>query len=397
MASCYEEESVRNNFHRCRGYLAAMTDGLGAVLLFLSLISLCGLSAFAQSELPPSAVRTIQIPGRRAVDMSAKEDQLAVIARKTPQDGKSENELQIWNLSDLTLLQRREFNYEPVNNPHAAFIRFTSDSTLLVIYFGTGTIHVLRTSDLSELTAIHLDSTETSFNGFEVSPISHLLAIHRTFLREGKAEIFDLDSGTLLRVWSTEGAARGNGSGLTWSSDGRVIAVAVPDGVRCQRGSGTVRVFDIDSPKEPIIFSVSFIPGNIAFGPGDRLYVAMNNCGGYFTYWAPDLPIYDAASGRQVGKIPADKMGIRGSIQISRNQKILLAYANREKTTFEGFEDTLKVASGSWQVRELPQGKLISAFSGGYFDGYRLSSSGRFAWTLPGNQVRIISLIPEAK
>jgi hypothetical protein len=97
-------------------------------------------------------------------------------------------------------------------------------------------------------------------------------------------------------------------------------------------------------------------------------------------------------------------VGIRGSIQVSRDKKILLAYADREKTTLEGFEDTLKASDSQWQIRELPTGKLLFTFPvdavdfpGYTFDGYRLSSSGKLALVLssPLQQMRILSFYPK--
>jgi hypothetical protein len=96
-------------------------------------------------------------------------------------------------------------------------------------------------------------------------------------------------------------------------------------------------------------------------------------------------------------------VGIRGSIQVSRDRKTLLAYADRERTTFEGFEDTLKASDSQWQIRELPAGKLLFTFpeasniSGCAFDRYRLSGSGKFALVMNRQvqQMRILNLYPK--
>jgi hypothetical protein len=44
---------------------------------------------------------------------------------------------------------------------------------------------------------------------------------------------------------------------------------------------GTIYLLQNDAAKQQTSFRVSFLPGNIAFGSDDRLYVAVNSCGGY--------------------------------------------------------------------------------------------------------------------
>jgi len=417
---------VRNALHRCHLCLAAaisrralfreaqrvhsgdhgiqVTPSHGFFLIS-SLLAFAASSTFAQSALPPSAVRTRSIPGLLSADFSANEEHVAVLTNQAARQAKFTAEIEIWNLSHLSSLAHREMQEnEPIPKFHGSYVRFTSDDALLVVYLGTGVIHILRTNSLDELRTIRLDLPAGSIDQFEVSPTLHLLAVHRNLEHAGKLELFDLDSGDSLRSWSTPGGNYSSGSGLAWRNDARAIAVVVPDHIRCTRYGGTVYTFENDSTKRPIIFRVSFLPGNIAFGSDDHLYVAVNSCGGYFAHWAPDLPIYDPATGRQVGMIPGDRVGIRGSIQVSRDKKILLAYADRERTTFEGFEDTLKTSDSQWQTRELPTGKLLSTFPvdafdfpGYTFDGYRLSSSGKFALVLnsPLQQIHILSFHPK--
>ena len=124
------------------------------------------------------------------------------------------------------------------------------------------------------------------------------------------------------------------------------------------------------------------------------MYIATSTCGGYFANWAPDLRIYDSTTGQQVGKIPGDKLGIRRSIAISEDKKKLLAHADREKTTFKGFEDTLETSDEEWQVREQLTGKLIFTLPAG--QRYSISTSGYFIVESLSNEVRILSVPTQA-
>jgi len=60
-----------------------------------------------------------------------------------------------------------------------------------------------------------------------------------------------------------------------------------------------------------------------------------------------------------MGRIPAGNVGFRTHITIPANKAVLLAHADREKTTFEGFEDTIKITDAEWQVRDLSSGKVL--------------------------------------
>ena len=120
-----------------------------------------------------------------------------------------------------------------------------------------------------------------------------------------------------------------------------------------------IYVFDPKSEKASNVFDVSLLPADIAFGPGDSLYVASNTCGGYFAHWTLDLPFFDSVTGKKMGRIPAGRVGFRTRITIPANKQVLLAHADREKMTFEGLEDTLKVTDAQWQVWNLSSGKVL--------------------------------------
>ncbi len=235
---------------------------------------------------------------------------------------------------------------------------------------------------------IQLDSLSSGIEGFEISPTAHVLAIRRTFGRGGDLRIYDLDDGRELRSWNI--ATGAYEMGLAWRSDGRALAAAVADNIPCTGSGGTVYIFNPASAGLVSSFRTSFLPGGLAFDAGNKLYIATHSCGGWFTNWAPDLPIYDTTTGHRVGQIRGDKLGFRTSITISDDKKTLLAFADREKTTFEGFEDTLKTSDAQWQVRDLPTGKLLLTLPGG--QRYSISTSGYFIVEFLSNEARFYSV-----
>ena len=104
------------------------------------------------------------------------------------------------------------------------------------------------------------------------------------------------------------------------------------------------------------------------------------------------MPIFDAKTGKQMGKIPAQKVGIRRTIAVSGNKRILLAYADREKTTFEGLEDTLKVSDAQWQIVDVTSGQVLFTIAATEHDQSSLSTTGRFLLNLSAGKIRIFSV-----
>jgi len=365
-----------------------MARPLRVVVLGIFIISILG---FATAEEPP-ALFEMKIAGLRAAQIAPEEQEVAALVIHITKPGAVPVEIQIWDFRRRTLVRTRRFE---VNIPSmvlsTSYVRYSADGFLLAVYAGGGTVHVFRSTDLQELHQIPLELSSAHLSGFEISPSSHILAIRRSLDRGGDVRIYDLDSGIELRGWAIR---KGDlypytVSGVAWRGDGRQLAVAAPDNGPCTRFGGTIFVFDPDSTEPSNRFRVGFLPGSLAFGSDDKLYVASMTCGGYFAHWTTDLPIFDANTGKQVGKIPAGKVGIRRTIAISGNKRTMLAYADREKTTFEGFEDTLKVSDARWQVVDVATGQVLFTIAAIRYDQSSLSTSGRFLLNLSPGGLRI--------
>jgi WD40 repeat protein len=327
--------------------------------------------------------------------MSPDEKYLAAFVLHEPKDAPPSTEAQIWDFRGNMLVRSRCIEARAQLGRYARpprYIRYNSDGTLLIVATGNHLLHVLNAADLAEVRSIQIDS-HSAIDALEVSPTSRQVAVRvGDFVR-----VYDLDSGQQLSSWQIDLDKSFDAlallwrtpvtTGFAWRVDGKALAVAVADSHPCVRGGGTIYILDLSTEKPVREFRVRQLPGDVAFGQRNNLYVASEMCGGYFTHWTPDLPIFDASSGREIGKIPAGKVGIRKHIAISTNKQILLAYADREKTVFE-LEDVLKTENEQWQVRELPGGKLIVTLPAGGL----LSSSGRFVYEKGRNQVRIFSV-----
>lgn len=319
----------------------------------------------------PSPTYTVHIPSLRVAEISPDEKYLAALVVHWPKGVSPTAELQLWDFRRGTLLQARGLTAPEARPgyPHGTtYLRYTSDGQLLVVYTGGDLLHVLRTTNL-EVRTVQIQS-HANIDAFEVSPTDHRVAV----CMSGDLRVYDLDSGEQIRRWRinpysefkmselTQVHSQLDRPGLAWRGDGGALAISVADNAPCLRGGGTIYIFDPASNQALKTFRVPLLSASIAFGTGNNLYVASNTCGGYFTHWTLDLPIFDSASGRETGKIPAGRVGFRGYMAISVNKQILLAHADREKTTLAGFEDSLGITDEQWQVWDLSSRKLLLTF-----------------------------------
>jgi len=81
---------------------------------------------------------------------------------------------------------------------------------------------------------------------------------------------------------------------------------------------------------------------------------------------------------------------------ISANKQILLAHADREKTTFAGFEDSLGITDEQWQIWDLSSRKLLltlPAHGRGSVEDYpSLSNSGHLVCANRAQDLEIFSV-----
>ena len=363
------------------------------VAVGIFIVSVVGAAAAAE----PPAIFEIRIAGLRVAEIAPDEQQVATLAFQIAKPGTVPVEIQIWDLRKRTLVRAGRFEVTISSMVlEDSQVQYSTDGLLLAVYAGGGTVHVFRSSDLQELIQIPLELSSAHLSGFEISPSSHILAVRRSFDRGGDVRIYDLDSGKQLRRWSIrEGFLYQvyGVFGVAWSGEGKLLAVTAPNDRPFTRFAGTIYVFDPDSDEPVNRFQVRFPPGSLAFGSNDKLYVSSMASGGYFAHWTTDLSIFDAKTGKQVGKIPAGKVGIRRTIAVSGNKRILLAYADREKTTFEGFEDTLKVSDAQWQIVDVTAGRAIFTIPATeYADECSLSTSGRLLLNVGTGKLRIFSI-----
>lgn len=365
---------------------------LWTVALGIFIISI--LSAGEAAE--PPAIFETEIADLRAAQIAPDEQRVATLAFQTKNLGSVPVEIQIWDFRRRTLVRTRRIEVSIASRVwRGSHILYSADGLLLAVYASGGTVHVFRSSDLRELNQIPLELSSARLSGLEISPSSHTLAVRRSFERGGDVRIYDLDSGKELRSWAiSKGFLKPlyRVLGIAWRDDGRLFVVTAPDNGPCTRSGGTVYVFDPNSAEPVNRFRVSFLPGSVAFGSNDNLYVTSMMCGGYFAHWTTDLPVFDAKSGKCLGKIPAGKVGIRRTIAASGNKRILLAYADREKTTLEGFEDTLKVSDAQWEIVDLATKQVLFIIPATEYDQSSLSTSGRLVLNLTAGRLRIFSV-----
>jgi hypothetical protein len=131
--------------------------------------------------------------------MAPDEKYLAALVEHRPKDVPPSAELQVWDFRQGTLLQAHGLPAPEQRRgyPHGiAYLHYTSDGQLLIVYTGRDLLHVLRTADLEEMRTVQIPS-HANINAFEVSPIAHHIAVRMA----GDLRVYNLDSGEEIRSW----------------------------------------------------------------------------------------------------------------------------------------------------------------------------------------------------
>ena len=164
---------------------------LPAIAIALVLALLAG-PVFCETQPSlPSPTYVVHIPSVRVAEMSPDEKYLAALVVHWPRGVPPTAELQVWDFRRGTLLQARSLPAPEARPgyPHGTtYLRCTSDGHLLAVYTGGNLLHVLRATDLEEVRAVQIQS-HASINSFEVSPISHHLAV----CLSGDVRVYDFD------------------------------------------------------------------------------------------------------------------------------------------------------------------------------------------------------------
>jgi hypothetical protein len=340
-------------------------------------------------------------------EMSPDESEMTVLVKRELNSAPAIVELQKWDYHDAKLLFSRSLGIiesSPSHLRRELEVVYTHDGELLVTFAGGISLHVLRSSDMSELRVMQVGSN-AAINAMKASPTTHQLAVRTS----DEILLYDLDSGQKIRQWRISELTKFptdrilfrphpqfDASGLAWRENGTVLAISIADDQRCLSGGGTIVLLDPASSEPTRTFRVPTFPSSLAFGVGADLYVASNTCAGYFTHWTLDLPIFDTTTGHEKSAIPAGHVGFRGTISISTDKQYLLSHADREKETIEGLEDTLTVSDEQWQVWNLSTRKNVLALPATDRDSadgsLKLSDLGHFVYGIRGQELLLFDV-----
>jgi hypothetical protein len=405
------------------------------IILLIALVSCfdCWSSGGQVLSVHNASPVVLEINGLGGEDLPPSEDVLAATTCLTVgQSGTAPrylNYLETWDFRDSRLLQREPLVEDglPTASCAAGDVRYSGDGKLLVARTASGdlvrvfsaeTLKLLRTIQIPlRLHEFRVGNSiisvdwQAEVTGFEISPLRHLLALRMyrgdrdkrpgAFIDPpqylgGIVRVYDLDSGTRINEWEIPTGYAKGGSGLAWRQDGKVLAAAASDRMRCESGGGAVYTFDLSTSKLITRIRVPNLVGDIAFGTSDTLYVANGSCAGYFGNKKPRLPIFNAVTGKKLGEIEFVDSGIRYYLAVSANRQALLGYVGREEMRWE-FEDTLEEIDHRFAVWDLATRREV--YVSANLDGLigfvpELSASGRWALLQPTNKHGQVWLFP---
>ena len=356
-------------------------------LLILPIV--CGLSLAsllaAQRHTPPRAkvekpmhVYSLGVANQWGADLAPDGSAVAVakLRRVAPEETKKEEvfvEVEVWDFVAQKLLAQRTLSHRPASASLTAEwgeVRYSGDGKVLLVYDGE-ILHVLRSATLDEITRIDLglpswprDSQVVDL----VTPrdVSGELAILLSWGggRGGALRIYDLQTGTLRRQWEFDRGYPELGAHAVWRPDGRRVAVSllplVP-GEEVPKEQPNVQVMDAESGKVLARFNAGYAAGPLCFTPKDTLITATASPAWALVFGRHKIKIWNATTGRLLREIDSPPAGVRSSLAISADGKLLFGYTGAERAnTAPNASDSTLITEQRFRVWEVASGRVVA-------------------------------------
>lgn len=387
---------------------------LAAVLTFSSLLA----AGWAHRDTPPpqNQLKTYPLHNKpNSADISPDEILVATecTLEKDTADPKTKTlveEVQLWNFKEDRLVAEFPLQQEDsrvfgkghvINSVRGAkSIRFSPDGRFVVASISQ-TIYVLRANDLSEIRTIPLlpptsetrtiRGKETVFEpelrDMEISPNGNVVAVlWVTNLLYGTIDLYDLSSGNRIQSWRTPQGWVASTHELTWSADGIILLVAIPNLPPCMSPGSLPDVFAFDVRAGAITqrFRTGLLAGSLAVAPDGRALVVDMNCLGVFANHHPKLKVFDLSTGKHLRDVSGRGFGVRYLVSASADGTRFLAFTGKMKAGYDwgDFVPYDKVVDETFSVWDLKnyEGIVTSQnIPGLRGSGLRISPKGGYA------------------
>jgi len=321
-------------------------------------------------------VHTLHVPGQWGADISPDGRTVAVaVRRKDSATGETSVDAELWDFRGSKRLAQRTLSRRPLMAMTSAEwgqVRFTSDGKTLLLYDGE-LLHVLKADNLEEIHRVDL--------GLPAMPrVAQVLGLavprngRRAFAvlsshgngRGGAVRVYDLYTGALRRNWEfTEGFPE-YGSRISWSPDGKKIALSLLPllpGDSLPRTEKNLQVVNVDAGSVAGQWNTGYLAGPVAFAGENTVATAtaemawkMPSSGGH------PVRVWDAVNGRMLREIASLPSGVRGSLEMCSDGRRIVGYVGDERSDEpqSDSESTIGIREQRFRVWELPAWRVVA-------------------------------------
>jgi len=377
---------VGGSSSQLRNWIAGMAAG---VCLFTLVGRLLTVSASAQAKLQSTAQRSAQakpakamqvyrlhVPGQWGADISPDGQVVAVaVHRKDPATRETAVDVELWDSRGVQRTAHRTLSRRPLiamTSAEWGQVRFASDGRTLLIYDGE-LLHILQADNLEEIRRVDL--------GLPAMPrVAQVLGLavpsngRKAFAvlssqgsgRGGAVRVYDLNTGALRRNWEFATGYPEFGSQVSWSPDGKKIALSLLPmlpGDSLPKTQKNLQVVNVDAGSVAGQWNTGYLAGPVAFAGGNKVATAtaemawkMPSSGGH------PVRVWDAASGRMLREIATPPSGVRGSLEISSDGRRVVGYVGDERSDEPQLdpESTIGIREQRFRVWELPTWRVVA-------------------------------------
>lgn len=290
-------------------------------------------------------------------------------------DADTRSKISIWDLEAKKWTQEKSAYRKTfpsyIENTHgvkALFLNYTFDGRRLVLFQG-GALRILDAASLVEQSYIELNlpllypdrHERTTVWDMEVSPMENKAALligGSPTETSGLLRVYDLVTKRMTFEWKFKDDV--NAGSISFSPDGKKIAVASHERFGHSRGKGNpdVVILDLDLESVKLWLDTGGDTTIHTVFAGDNELVTVS----LWNVWHLNrgaIKFWDVNTGKMTRTISDAPFGIHAQVEISRDGKILFGYTGKQKNVYHA----TATVNQRFRLWELPSGKMLAESS----------------------------------
>ena len=322
-------------------------------------------------------LHTLSVLGQWGADISPYGRAVAVAKRRKDTSSTKQEEvyveIEVWDFRTDKRLAQRALAHRPAVTPVTTEwgqVRYTSDGKKLLVYDGE-LLSVLKAADLDEIARIDLGLPAWPRDSQVVD-----MALARDFTRQvavllswgggrgGALRLYNLQTGKLDRQWEWDHGYPELGASVAWRPDGKKIAVTLLPvilGEKLPKDEPGLEVMDPETGEVLQRIHTGYLAGPLSFTSDDRLVAATAQPAWTLLAGTHKIKIWRASTGQLLREIESPPSGVRASLALSSNEKLLIGYVGSEKSaTSLAALDPTRITEQKFREWDLATGRVVA-------------------------------------